>query len=273
MMLDAGFRSKTQPRAEGEARIGVVRRKGATRLARLRQQGSAKCLIPRVPGRIEAVFLNTAGGLTGGDRLTYAAEVGGGATLTLTTQAAERLYRAQPDETAHVTTQLSLAPGASLDWLPQETIAFDCCALSRRLEIDMAEDAHLLAVEPLVLGRTAHGERVESAYLLDRWRIRRAGRLIYADALHLSGTVAEIVSRPGLFAGHLAAATLVYVAPDAEARLDEARALLPETAGASAWNGLLSVRLLAPDGAALRRALLHFLSHFRAAPLPRVWTM
>ena len=160
-----------QPRAQGEA--GAVM--GPKGLIGLRQQGSAKCFLPRTHAEATAVFLNTAGGLTGGDRFAYAAEARAGARLTATTQAAERVYRAQPGETARVSGRVTLGAGARLDWLPQETILFDGGALDRRLEVDMAEDARLLAVEPLVLGRAAMGETVHEARFRDAWRLRRGG--------------------------------------------------------------------------------------------------
>ncbi len=263
-----------QPRAQGRAFIVARTREGRTRLERLYQQGSAKCLLPRVAHGMEAVLLNTAGGITGGDHLAYGAEVREGASLTLTTQAAERIYRAQPGTVGRIESRLTIGPGARIDWLPQETILFDRASLRRSLDVDMAPDATLLAVEPLILGRQAMGERITRAGLADHWRIRRGGRLVYADSLRLVGPVADLAARPALLGPNRAAASLVYVAPDAEARLAAARALLPaEGAGASAWNGLLSVRLVCGDGAALRSALIRFLTGFRAAPLPRVWSL
>lgn len=280
MMFDAGSRSDAalQPRAEGKAEVVAERRGAATRLARLYQRGSAKCLMPRLAGGCEAVFLNTAGGITGGDRLEWAAEARPGAALVVTTQAAERVYRARAPEVGRVETRLRLGPGARLDWLPQETILFDGAALERTLTVEMAADATLLALEALILGRTAMGETVAAAHLTDGWRIRRVGRPVYADALRLTGRVAETAARPALLGPHRALASLVYVAPDAEARLGEARALLAAAgagveAGVSAWDGLLALRLLAPDGQVLRRALVTFLSGFRAVPLPRFWTI
>lgn len=268
--------SGRQPRAIGRVRVAARLRGDRTALADLHQAGSARALFPREQGALVAVLLNTAGGITGGDRFDWLAEAAPGAALTLTTQAAERVYRAQAGETARVDTRLTLAPGARLDWLPQETILFDGAALDRSLCVEMAEDAALLALEPVVLGRQAMGERVQRAHFTDRWRIRRAGRLVWADSLRLSGAVADTASRPGLFGPNRAAASLVYVAPDAADRLAAARALLDESgieAGASARDGVLALRLLAPDGRALRAALARFLTVFRGAPLPRVWTI
>ncbi|MEL6765980.1 MAG: urease accessory protein UreD [Pseudomonadota bacterium] len=270
--------SPRQPRAEGSIRIAVKQAEGRTRLDRLRHQGSAKCLLPRLPdnhdGRVEGVIVNTAGGITGGDRFAWEAEAGPGTRLTLTTQAAERAYRALPGETGQLTTRLTLRENAMLAWLPQETILYDHGALERRLEIDMHPSATLLAIEPLVLGRQAMGETVTHARLIDRWTVRRAGRLAFADTLRLEGPVAEIAARPACFGPHRAAASLLLVSPDAEDRLAAARRALPTApaeGGASAWNGLLAARLLAPRAAELRAALVAFLGALGITPLPRVW--
>ncbi|MEO1723374.1 MAG: urease accessory protein UreD [Pseudomonadota bacterium] len=283
MMLDAASRSDTsvvprQPRAEGSIRLAVKHAEGRTRLDRLRHQGSAKCLLPRLPdnhdGRVEGVIVNTAGGITGGDRFDWVAEAGPGTRLTLTTQAAERAYRVQPGEVGHLTTRLTLREKATLAWLPQETILYDRGSLERRLEVDMHPSATLLALEPLILGRQAMGETVENARLIDRWAIRRNGRLVFADTLRLEGPVAEITARPACFGPHRAAASLLLVSPNAEDRLAAARGALPTLpaeGGASAWNGLLAARLLAPTAADLRRALVSFLNGLAITPLPRVW--
>jgi urease accessory protein len=275
----AGPAPAVQPRAEGLARIGVVRGAGGrSRIARLGAGGSARCLVPRLPGgRIEAVLINSAGGLAGGDRFVWEAEAGADAALTVTTQAAERVYRSADGAPARVEARLALGPGARLDWLPQETILFDAGALERRLEAEMAEDARLTAVEPLVLGRAAMGETVRRAALADHRRIRRGGRLVFADCLRLEGAAEAVARGPATWGGNRAGAGLLHLAPDAETRLEPVRAALaalPEVeAGASAWDGILAARLLAPGGLALRRAVAAALACLRADPMPRPWTM
>jgi len=265
-------------RARGAVRLGVAAAPApvGARLVALRQQGSAKCFLPRTFGRMEAVILNTAGGLAGGDRFDWRVEVGAGARLSVATQAAERGYRALDEEPARVATHLALGPGAALDWLPQETILYDGAALSRRVEVEMAEDARLLAVEPVVIGRRASGETVRSLAHRDQWRVRRGGRLAWADGLRLVGEMAALGGRAAL-GGAGALATLLLVAPEAEAMRDGLRERLADLegaeGGASAWNGMLLARLRARDGLALRRALAPALEYLRGDPLPRVWTI
>jgi urease accessory protein len=250
---------------------------GRTRsvLRRLYQQGSARLRFPHGGDMLEAAIINGAGGLTGGDRWNAAFALEPGAALTLTTPACERIYRSLAGS-AVIATALRLEQASRLEWLPQETILFDRAALDRTLDIEMAEDASLLAIEPIIFGRAAMGETVRHLRLQDRWRVRRGGRLVYADSLAFAGpTEAWFASRAGL-AGCGAIASLLLVAPGAEARLAGLRELLPELpaqAGASAWDGMLAVRLAAPGGAALRQSLVALLRLLREdAALPRLWS-
>ncbi|MEQ8807322.1 MAG: urease accessory protein UreD [Rhodospirillales bacterium] len=261
-------------RARGRARIAVRAEGGITRLAELYQDGCAKLRLPKVygPSSVEAVLLNTAGGLTGGDVYATEALAGPGAFLTLTTQACERVYRASSG-TARVDTRLSADAGARLHWLPQETILFDGGRLDRSLDVDLTGDAAFLAVEALVLGRVASGETVTGGAFTDSWRIRRDGRLIFADAARIAGDIDAVAAGPATLAGMKAVATVVLAAPRAEDGLADARAVLDPvaTAGASAMPGLLICRLVAADDRALRAVLVPLLNLLAGRALPRVW--
>ncbi|MEM9043688.1 MAG: urease accessory protein UreD [Pseudomonadota bacterium] len=264
-----------QPRAQGAGEISIATRRGATRLAGLRQQGSAKILLPRTQTPdLQAVFLNTAGGITGGDHFQWQATAGDHTHLSLTTQTAERAYRAQPGQTGRLETELTLAESARIDWLPQETILFDRSSLARRFTVDMAESARLLAVESIILGRAAMGESLIDIHFSDQWRIRRGGRLIYADALRLEGNVAETTARAALLNGDRAFASIALITPQAETLLTPLRATLPCSAGASLIrDGVLTARITAPDSHSLRKHLIPALELLRGAPLPKVWTL
>lgn len=262
-------------RSVGLARLAVRRTGARDRLDTLFQSGACKIRLPRVDPALplEAVLLNTAGGITGGDRLRYEVAVGPGARATVTGQAAERVYR-RSHGVAEVENHLVIEAGGALAWLPQETILFDRSALARRLTAEIAGDATLLAAESFVLGRAAMDETVRTAFVSDSWRIRRNGRLIFADALRLDGDPTAILAGGSTGRGARAFATIVLVAPDAEALLDAARTALDGAAGeagASAWNGILVARLLAPDGQALRHDLIRLIETLRGAPMPRVW--
>ena len=230
--------------------------------------------MPRVAGpALEAVLLNTGGGIACGDRFAVHVEAGVGAQLALTTPAAEKVYRSDGAD-AEVAVRLEVAAGADLAWMPQETIVFDRARIRRRIDADVAADARLLLFEPVVFGRAARGEEVRDGFFEDRWRIRCGGRLVYADTLRLEGSIAALLDRAAIGGGARALATCLYVAPDAECRLDQARGHLEGSlgmTGASAWNGLLAVRFLARSGAELRRNAVAFLEGFRGCGLPRVW--
>lgn len=259
---------------QGRSRT-VFRRRGATtRLDRLYQEGAAKVRLPRTVGEpAEAVVINTAGGLTGGDQMNVEVALLAGARAVLTTQACERIYRSTGDE-AEVMTHLNVGPGARLEWLPQETILFDDGRLRRSLDAELAEDAQLLVVESFIFGRHAMGERVRRGLLHDRWRIRRGGQLIFADELRFEDEIAELASRKAVLSGQAAVATVISVGPDCEGALDEVRGVLAGSGGASAWNGKLLVRMIASDGLALRQTLFAVLSVLTdGRPLPKVWRL
>ncbi|WP_417475467.1 urease accessory protein UreD [Leisingera sp.] len=261
------------PRARGAVQLGSKRLRQRSVLDGLRQSGSFKCLFPRTTSdALEAVLLNTAGGITGGDAFDLAAQAGAGTTLTLTTQACERAYQAQPGPYGQVRNQLAIGPGARLNWLPQETILFEGSALDRQLRADLAEDASLLLVEPMVFGRAAMGERLNRIRLRDRIEIRRAGRSVFLDAMRFAGDLSAHLARPHVANGAGAMALIVFAAASAEAQLDPVRRMLTDSAGASLLDpDLLVIRILAADSFELRRAMLPVLRRLNPDPLPRCW--
>lgn len=223
---------------------------------------------------LQAVLLNTAGGITGGDRFSVHAEAGQDSHLTLTTQAAERAYRSIDAKPGQLETTLTLAENAQLDWLPQETILFDGASLSRNLTINMHDTARFLMVEPLIFGRTAMGETVQKADIFDRITLYRGNDLLFADRVKLTGNIQAHLDRPSIAGNARAMATLLLAAPDAERHLAKLRDLLPATAGASVIrDGLLFARILASDGHALRQSLIPALTLLHGADLPRTWML
>ncbi len=263
-------------RARGELRLAFRRRGPLTVLDDLRQSGCLRARFPRPadPGFPDAVLLNVGGGIAPGDRLDTAVRLAPHASATLAGQACERVYRAAAGSPpALVRTALDLADGATLDWLPQDTILFDDAALDRRTDIALAPTARFLGIESLVLGRAASGETLRRLSLRDTIRVQRDGRLLLHDALRVDGDPALLRHR-ATAAGAGAFATLLLAAPDAEASLAPLRAALaPFEAGASVLDGLLLARILAPDAAGLRRATTAALRVLRGGrTLPAVWT-
>lgn len=271
---DTVGRAVRRQRADARLSLRVERIGGATRVARIAETGSARIRLPKVEGpALEAVTINTGGGIAEGDSFSTAIEAGAGANLVVTTAAAEKIYRSL-GRAAEIRTTISVEAGGHLDWVPQETILYDRARLHRSIHVELAADASVTLFEAAVFGRAAFGEEVGEGFYEDRWRVRRAGRLVYADTLRLAGNVAARLRAPTVAAGARALATVLHVAPDAEARIDEARACLEGAGaecGASAWAGMLCIRFLAPDSETLRRDAARFMTLFRGRPLPRVW--
>ncbi len=262
-----------QPRARGEVRVRFAHTRDRTQLADLRQAGSSCALFPRTHGASpQLVLTNTSGGVTGGDRFRTSIGLDAGAEVTVTTQAAERAYRAQPSQIGRVETKLQVGTGARLGWLPQETILFDGCAFARRLSVELAADSSVLLVEPVVFGRSAMGETVTTGQFDDRVEVRIDGRLEFVDRTRMSGDIAAALGRPAVGSGARASALIVFAHPAAETRLDAVRALLPQTAGASLVQpGLLVARLLAEDAFVLRQSLVPLIEHLHQDVIPRPW--
>ena len=263
------------PRTEGAIRLGCSRRGQRSHIDVLHQRGAARVRFPRaVGGGIEAVLVNTAGGLTGGDRMDIAVSLSAGGEALLTSAAAEKIYRARDEQPAVILVNLTLTAGARLCWLPQPTILFNGARLDRRTEVWLGREDCLLAVELMVFGRAAMGEEVVGGAVRDVWRVRREGALVFAESLRLKGAIAAALQRKATLAGARAMALLVYVAPDAVERLGETRERLrcmAGVAGASAWDGLLLVRAMAEDASTLQRDVAALVEWLSARPLPRVW--
>ncbi len=267
---DAGI---VHQRARGSARLTVRRRDETSVIDDLALSGSSKLLFPRRFGQeLEAVLLNTAGGITGGDRFALEARVGPDAALTLTTQAAERIYRASPGAPGEVRTEIDLAAGASLRWLPQETIIFDGASLDRRLELRMSGGARLLTCECLIFGRKAMGETVRNLHLRDRIDLRIDGALAFSDRLRLDGDAQAQLDLAAVADGARAMASILVAAPGAGEGVDRLRKALPAGAGASALTeDLVFLRVLSPDGFALRQTIVPLLQDLAGGPIPKTW--
>jgi urease accessory protein len=265
-------------RASGECRVAFDLRDGQTRLADLYQRDPCRVLFPKPePGEPpQAVLLTTSGGVTDGDSLKMAIEIGPGAAAVATTQAAEKIYRAaKGGGHCAIDVAVRVAEGASLDWLPQETIVFQGARLKRRTMADVAPGGALLACEMVVLGRAASGERFVSGLLLDSWSVRRparseTARLAWTDTLRLEGETPDGAG----FGTANALATVIGVWDAPQPHFEKARALLENAgdvrAGVTLVNGVMVARLLG-EATAVRGAVIRFLTDFRRRRLPRVW--
>lgn len=276
-MLDSVEAIQAMQRTRGRAAVRLSDRNadGRVRLLDLHQSGSAKLFLPRShTADPEIVFLNTAGGLTGGDRMRFEADLGAGAAATATTQTAERIY-ASTGETARVDVRMSVGPGGRLDWLPQETILFERARLTRRTEVALTGDATCLSVETLVLGRAAMDEVLCDVSARDTRVITRDGQPVLIEPAAIDAALLADAGQMAGLAGARALATLVFVAPGAEDAVTPLQTMLDglgDVRGAvTGWNGKTILRLMAEDAHPLRCALAALLTVLRKGPLPRVW--
>ena len=260
-------------RAIGRIALQVNAIDGISRRARVHEEGSLRVRFPGQPApQIEAVVLNTAGGIAGGDRFGIDVTVEEGASLLVTTASAEKVYRSLGDD-ATVEVTLRAVQNAHLTWIPREMILFDRSRLVRTIDIDLAEDAHLLLAEAVVFGRASMGEALASGRFIDRWRVRRGGRLAYAETIRLDGDIAALLAHKAVAAGGIAVATILVSPVDdrfATAVRDNAARMRGEVA-VSSWNGLTVARFCARDGETLRHDMTAALSIALDAPLPRLW--
>jgi urease accessory protein len=260
-------------RAVGRIDLAVKVHAGITRRAQVFEDGPLRVRLPGAPSQeAEAVIVNTAGGIAGGDRHDIRVTAGEGASVVVTSAAAEKVYRAL-GPASELTVTLDVGAGASLAWMPQETILFDQARLFRSIDATLAADARLLLAEAVGFGRTAMGEAVTQGSFTDRWRIRRGGRLIHAESVQFEGAIAGQLAEPAIAGGRVTAAT-VLVVPGDEDTVAAVRACGQDCRGelgVSSWNGIAVARLCAEDGATLHHDLGLVLQVLRGAPLPRLW--
>ncbi len=276
MLIAAAAKDREQVfaanRATGRIALTVALQDGRTRRARVHEDGSLRVRFPSVTGGgLEAVIVNTGGGMTGGDRFAIDIEAEAGTRLVAGTTAAEKIYRSTGAD-AEMDVSLTVGAGAQLAWLPQECILFDRARLSRSIDIELDDGASLVMAEAVVFGRAAMGETMRDGLWNDRWRLRRGGRLVFAENARLDGAIAEKLAMPAAAAGGIALAT-VLVAPGDEATCAAVRARddsFTGEVGISAWNGIAVARLVARDGAALRHDLIALLASLGVG-VPRLW--
>ena len=261
-------------RSVGRIALSVAADGRGSRRKRVHEEGALRVRFPNTAagGALDAVIINTAGGVTGGDHFAVDIAVEPDARLVVTTAAAEKIYRSLGPDT-RIAVKLDVGPSAQLAWLPQETILFDQVRLRRSIDVELGPGANLLLAEGIVFGRSAMGETVRGGRLFDRWRVRRGGALLFAESLRLDGAIAQSLARRAVAGGNIASASVLKVPGDDKA-VAAVRAMEKDFAGEvgiSAWNGIVVARLVASDGAALHRDLIAVLTALSEQPLPRLW--
>jgi len=273
---------KDLQRAEAACRVVVGGSSKGTRIIDVYQQSPVRVLFPKTGDdwAQEAVLVNTSGGVAGGDRLQLSVTALCGASIAVTTQAAEKIYRAL-NESAYITTQLNVDNAAKLAWLPQETIVFNHARLRRRMQIEISPGSELLALECLVLGRAARGETLSAGTIVDTWQVRKHGRLQWGDTFRLTDEVFAHISRKALLWDSTALATLLYFGSNLEEILQLIRAQAVSfdcQCGATLVGGMIVARLAARSSFELKGALRNVLQKLSEehAPgpfrVPKMWS-
>ncbi len=268
-------------RSDGSCRIVLGSSGKGTGIIDVFQRSPIRVMFPRTAGGAvqEAVLMNTAGGIAGGDRLQSAVTALSQASIAVTSQAAEKVYRSL-EEPARIATKLKVCGAARLAWLPQETIVFDRARFIRNTEVELSSGAELLALEWLVLGRAAHGEEVAGGHITDGWRVKKDGRLTWADSFRATDDVFPHLHRKALLSHYKAIATLIYFGPDLATRLElfrEIASSLECDCAATSVGGLIVVRFAA-DPSRLRIALRSFLQRVERGlgggpfRVPKMWS-
>lgn len=260
-------------RAVGSVELAVGRRDGASCRRLVQEAGSLRVRFPHAETEaLSAVLINTAGGVAGGDRFSVSLHSEHNADLVVTTAAAEKIYRSHGPE-SRLDISLRADEGGRILWLPQETILFDGAALVRSIDIELAGSASLLCAEIVVFGRTAMDERVREGRYRDRWRLRRAGKLVFAETVRLDREIAQQLARRAIGGGAVAIATVLIVPGDESlvTRLRESAAVFRSEFGISAWNGFALARFCGADAAQLRSDVMTLLKSVDPSALPRLW--
>ncbi len=261
-------------RAVGRIALSVAACAGVSRRTNVHEAGSLRVRFPNRDscGTLDAVVINTAGGMTGGDRFDIDVKVHAGARLVVTTAAAEKIYRSLGPDT-EIAVKINVDAGGSLTWLPQETILFDQARMRRSIDVELAPDANLVLAETIIFGRSAMGEAVSSGHVSDRWRVRVGDRLVFAETMRLEGKIAQRLEKPAIANGSVAVASLIKIPgnDDDVAAIRDIRQDFVGEVGASAWNGLALIRFVAPQGAALRQDIVRALTALVGRSLPRLW--
>jgi urease accessory protein len=264
-----------------ELELGFERRGDKTVLATRRHDGPLvvqKSLHPEGPGVCHAIVLHPPAGIAGGDDLRLSATTGEMAHALLTTPGATKWYRSA-GIWARQRIAFDVAPGACLEWLPQETIVFDSAHAIMEADITLAAHASYFGWEILCLGRTGSGERFASGALRVRTRITRAGKPIWVERGEIAGDAALLSSQAGL-AGHTVCGTLLAAGENIDgATLAACRALVPESGDGAVTRlpGVLVARYLGDASESAKRYFISLWSILRPAlagrdaAIPRIW--
>jgi len=234
-----------------------------------------KHLYAEGPQVCQHIIVHPPGGIAGGDRLAISARVETDAWTQLTSPGAAKWYRANGP--AYQTLDLKVAAGATLEWLPQETIVFSAAQAELSTRIDLEGDARLFYWDMVALGRPASGERFDRGHFQSQLDIRRDGKLLWHERQRIQGGDGLLDSPIGLDGQPVFATLLVTGEIDSEL-LERCRSVPSRVRGdLTQLPGLLVARCLAGEALHARAWLIELWRLLRPALLgreavpPRIW--
>ncbi|OEO27314.1 urease accessory protein UreD [Pseudomonas marincola] len=270
------------PSWHAELELGYARNGDTTRPVMRRHKGPLrvqKHLYAEGPEVCQHIIVHPPGGIAGGDRLDISANVATGAWAQLTSPGAAKWYRAAGP--AFQQLNLHVEAGATLEWLPQETIVYSAAQAELSTSIELEGDARLFYWDIIALGRPASGERFDQGHFQSALDIRRDGELIWHERQRICGNDGLLDSPIGLD-GKPVFATLLVSADIDPQLLEQCREQLGVTSGQvrgdlSQLPGLLVARCLASEALHARAWLIELWRLLRPAALgreavpPRIW--
>jgi len=267
------------PSWHAELELGYGRFGDSTRPTQRRHKGPLrvqKHLYAEGPEVCQHIIVHPPGGIAGGDRLDISASVGPDAWAQLTSPGAAKWYRAAGP--AYQQLDLNVAHGATLEWLPQETIVFSAAQAELTTRINLQGDARLLYWDVVALGRPASGERFETGHFQAHLDVRRDGKLLWHERQRIIGGDGLLQSPIGLD-GKTVFGTLL-VTGDIDTELLESCRSVPNLVRGDLTQlpGLLVARCLADEALHARAWMIELWKLLRPAVLgreavaPRIWS-
>ncbi|MBD1846927.1 urease accessory protein UreD [Cyanobacteria bacterium FACHB-63] len=267
----------------GSLRLEFENRRGITQL--IRNQGKAPLKVqrpfyPENSGTCHSVIMHTAGGIVGGDRLTFDVKLAPQSRALITTPAAAKVYRTNGRE-AQQSIEIDLAEGACLEWLPLETIVFNQASFRQAMRVNLAPGAEWIGWEITRFGRSARGERFIEGNWRSHTEVWQAGKPIWIDRQWLPGSEATFNSPHGL-AGCPIVASFAWIGQPVESELvEKARALWTGSEGEIGVTRLslgLLCRYRGHSSSEVRRWLIAVWGLVRSVSgrpvcIPRVWQL
>ena len=240
------------------------------------QKGSSKALIPNTHNDYkQIVLINTAGGITGGDKFCIGLELDN-SKICGSTQAAEKIYKGDIKE-GKIDLDINLKNNSTLFWLPKEMILFNNCNLKRQINVNLSTNSNLLMSESTIFGRTAMKETFSNGNYKDFWKIFIGKKLIHVEATKSEGNIEEFLSKAATFNNNCAINITIGIGKRILENADKIKNNLLKNneiiSEMSIWDEKLVIRTISQDSYHLGFAIKKILFYFFNGNIPKVWSL